>query len=62
MSFLWARTIHRRGVLHMVARAFNAKGEPLAGGIDQSRRIDLDEDGYDRAHKYGLIYATAAKR
>jgi len=50
--------IHRTGTVHMVVRAFNANGESPAGGIDQLRRIDVDEDGYRRAREYGLIYTT----
>ena len=50
--------IHRTGVLHVILRAFNATGGTLEGGIDQMRRIDLNEDGYERAQKYGLIYTT----
>ncbi len=50
--------IHRTGMVHVVLRAFNATGGTLEGGIDQMRRIDLNEDGYERARKYGLIYTT----
>ncbi len=50
--------IHRTGVLHVILRAFNATGDTVEGGIDQMRRIDLNEEGYDRALKYGLIYTT----
>jgi hypothetical protein len=50
--------IHRTGTVHMVVRAFNANGESPQGGIDQLRRIDVDEDGYRRAREYGLIYTT----
>jgi hypothetical protein len=50
--------IHRTGVLHVILRAFNASGGTLPGGIDQTRRIDLNEEGYQRAQKYGLIYTT----
>jgi VWFA-related protein len=50
--------IHRTGVLHVILRAFNATGGTLQGGIDQMRRIDLNEEGYERAQKYGLIYTT----
>ena len=50
--------IHRTGVLHVILRAFNATGGTLEGGIDQMRRIDLNEEGYERAQKYGLIYTT----
>jgi len=50
--------IHRTGVLHLILRVFNATGGTLQGGIDQMRRIDLNEEGYERAQKYGLIYTT----
>jgi hypothetical protein len=50
--------IHRTGTLHIVVRAFNANGESPEGGIDQLRRIDVDEDGYRRAREYGLIYSA----
>jgi hypothetical protein len=50
--------IHRTGVLHVILRAFNAVGGTLEGGIDQMRRVDLNEDGYARAQKHGLIYTT----
>jgi VWFA-related protein len=50
--------IHRAGTVHMVVRAFNANGGSPQGGIDQLRRIDVDEDGYRRAREYGLIYTT----
>jgi hypothetical protein len=50
--------IHRTGVLHVILRAFNATGGTLAGGIDQVRRIDLNEEGYERVRKFGLIYTT----
>jgi VWFA-related protein len=50
--------IHRTGVQHLIVKAFNANGAMLPGGIDQTRRIDLDEAGYERAQKYGLIYTA----
>jgi hypothetical protein len=50
--------IHRAGTVHMVVRAFNANGGSPQGGIDQLRRIDVDEDGYRRAREYGLIYTA----
>ena len=49
---------HRTGTLRLVVRAFNANGEPAEGGIDQTCRIDVDEDGYRRAREFGLIYAA----
>ena len=50
--------MHRTGVLHVILRAFNASGGTIEGGIDQVRRIDLNEEGHERAQKYGLIYTT----
>jgi hypothetical protein len=50
--------IHRTGVIHLLVRAFAASGEQVPGGIDQTLRIDLDEDGYQRALKYGLVYSA----
>jgi hypothetical protein len=49
---------HRTAVLRLMVRAFNANGEALEGGIDQTRRIDVDEGGYRRSRDYGLIYTT----
>ena len=49
---------HRTGTLRLVVRAFNANGEAAEGGIDETRRIDVDEDGYRRAREFGLIFAT----
>jgi len=53
--------IHRTGTVHMVVRALNANGQAVDGGIDQLRRIDVDEDGYRRAREYGLVYTTLLK-
>ena len=50
--------IHRTGLVHVVLRAFNANGGTLQGGIDQMRRIDVNQEGYERALKFGLIYTT----
>lgn len=33
-------------------------GGSLPGGIDEVRRVDLNEDGFERARKFGLIYAN----
>ncbi len=49
---------HRTAVLHLVVRAFDAKGIALPGGIDQIRRVDLNDDGYQRAMRWGLVYTT----
>lgn len=50
--------VHRTGVIHLLVRAFGVSGNQVAGGIDQTLRIDLNEDGYHRALKYGLIYTA----
>ena len=50
--------VHRTGLVRVILRAFNAKGATLPGGIDQMRRIDINEEGYERLQKYGLIYTT----
>ena len=50
--------IHRTGTVHMVVKALNANGQIVDGGIDQVRRIDVDEDGYRRAREFGLVYTT----
>jgi hypothetical protein len=50
--------IHRTGVIHLLVRAFSVSGDQIPGGIDQMLRIDLNEDGYERALKYGLIYTA----
>jgi VWFA-related protein len=50
---------HRTAMVHLTVRVYNPLGDVLSGGIDQLRRIDVDEEGYRRAREYGLIYTTA---
>jgi hypothetical protein len=50
--------IHRTGVIHLLVRAFGVSGNQLEGGIDQTLRIDLNEEGYEHALQYGLIYTA----
>jgi VWFA-related protein len=50
--------IHRTGIVHLLVRAFAVSGDQIPGGIDQTLRIDLNEEGYGRALKYGLIYTA----
>lgn len=50
--------VHRTGVIHLIVRVFEVSGNRVPGGIDQTLRIDLNEDGYERALKYGLIYTA----
>ncbi len=51
-------SMHRTGVIHLMVRAFAVSGDQVRGGIDQTLRIDLNEEGYERALKYGLIYTA----
>jgi hypothetical protein len=50
--------VHRTGVIHLIVRVFEVSGNQVPGGIDQALRIDLNEEGYERALKYGLIYTA----
>jgi hypothetical protein len=50
--------IHRTGIIHLIVRVFEVSGERILGGIDQTLRIDLNEEGYERTLKYGLIYTA----
>jgi VWFA-related protein len=50
--------VHRTGVIHLIVRVFEVSGNRVPGGIDQTLRIDLNENGYERALKYGLIYTA----
>jgi VWFA-related protein len=49
---------HMTGSVHLLVRAFNANGEASAGGIDDTRPIDVDESDYRRTLNYGLVYTT----
>lgn len=49
---------HMTGSVHLLVRAFNANGEAAAGGIDDTRQIDVDESDYRRTLNYGLVYTT----
>jgi VWFA-related protein len=49
---------HMTGSVHLLVRAFNANGEAPAGGIDDTRQIDVDETDYRRTLNYGLVYTT----
>ncbi len=50
--------INRSAIIHLLVRAYNASGQAQDGGIDQRLRVSLNEEGYNRAMKYGLVYAT----
>ena len=46
------------GSVHLLVRAYNANGVASAGGIDDTRRIEVDETDYRRTLNYGLVYTT----
>jgi VWFA-related protein len=48
--------VNRTGVFQILVRAFDVKGTQMDGGIDQTLRINLNEEGYERALKWGLVY------
>ncbi|MEA2910037.1 MAG: hypothetical protein QOJ15_2118, partial [Bradyrhizobium sp.] len=50
--------INRSAIVHLLVRAYGASGAEMEGGIDQRLRVSLNEEGYDRATKNGLVYAT----
>ncbi len=50
--------INRSAIIHLLVRAFNVSGKQLEGGIDQRLRVSLNEEGYERALKYGLVYSA----
>ena len=50
--------INRSAIVHLLVRAYGVSGAEMEGGIDQRLRVSLNEEGYDRAMKNGLVYAT----
>ena len=50
--------INRSAIVHLLLRAFGVSGAEMEGGIDQRLRVSLNQEGYDRAMKNGLVYAT----
>jgi VWFA-related protein len=50
---------NRSGIIHLLVRAFSVNGAAMDGGIDQLLRVSLNEEGYERAMKYGLVYSTS---
>jgi len=49
---------NRSATIHLVLRAFSVGGAQMEGGIDKLLRVSLNEEGYERAFKYGLVYST----
>jgi VWFA-related protein len=50
--------INRSAIVHLLLRAYGVSGAEMEGGIDQRMRVSLNQEGYDRAMKNGLVYAT----
>ena len=50
---------NRSGIIHLLVRTFSVNGAEMDGGIDQLLRVSLNEEGYERAMKYGLVYSTS---
>jgi hypothetical protein len=50
--------MNRSAIVHLLVRAYGVSGAEMEGGIDQRLRVSLNEEGYDRAMKNGLVYAT----
>jgi VWFA-related protein len=49
---------NRSGIIHLLVRTFGVSGGVLDGGIDKMLRVSLNEEGYTRAMRYGLVYST----
>lgn len=49
---------NRSGIIHLLVRSFGVSGAELDGGIDKILRVSLNEEGFERAMKYGLVYST----
>ena len=49
---------NRTGIVHLLVRAFGVNGAQIEGGIDKFLRVSLNQEGYERAMQYGLIYST----
>jgi VWFA-related protein len=49
---------NRSGIVHLLVRAFAVNGAQMEGGIDTFLRVSLNEEGYERAMKWGLVYST----
>jgi len=49
---------NRSGIVHLLVRAFGVNGAQMEGGIDKFLRVSLNEEGYQRAMKWGLVYSA----
>jgi VWFA-related protein len=49
---------NRSAIIHLLIRAYGVNGADLDTGVDKTLRVSLNEEGYQRALKFGLVYAT----
>jgi VWFA-related protein len=49
---------NRSAVVHLLIQVYSVNGAGLDGGADKLLRVSLNEEGAERALKYGLVYAT----
>jgi len=52
---------NRSAIVHLLVRTFGVAGAELEGGIDKLLRVSLNEEGFERAMKYGLLYSTTVE-
>jgi VWFA-related protein len=48
---------NRSAIIHLLIRAYGVNGPDLDRSADKMLRVSLNEEGYQRALKYGLVYA-----
>jgi VWFA-related protein len=48
---------NRSAVIHLLIRAYSVNGADLDRSADKMLRVSLNEEGYRRALKFGLVYA-----
>ncbi|HLK20829.1 MAG TPA: VWA domain-containing protein [Bryobacteraceae bacterium] len=49
---------NRSAIIHLLVRAYSVNGADLDTGVDKTLRVSLNEEGFQRALKFGLVYAT----
>ncbi|MGA3042865.1 MAG: VWA domain-containing protein [Bryobacteraceae bacterium] len=48
---------NRSAIVHLIIRAYGVNGPDLDRSADKMLRVSLNEEGYQRALKFGLVYA-----
>jgi VWFA-related protein len=48
---------NRSAIIHLLIRAYGVNGADLDRSADKTLRVSLNEEGYQRALKFGLVYA-----